>query len=134
MENNETIYNVSNEYPYGIFPLNYTKEGQEKIKHEIQEQAKKDIIDVSEPAPRPALDISKLLPLIKLMGNKKSLSQGDMLQLLVPMLTGANVDISEILKTIEPSNEPEEAEDIIPNQIKISSYKKIEWLLILFFV
>ena len=126
MENNETMYNVSNEYPYGIFPLNYTKEGQEKIKHEIQEQAKKDIIDVSKPTPRPALDISKLLPLIKLMGNKKSLSQGDMLQLLVPMLTGSNVDISEILKSIEPTNEPEEAEDIIPNQIKISSYKKIE--------
>lgn len=126
MENSENLYNVSNEYPYGIFPLNYTKEGQEKIKQSHQQQLREDSFTTPESSLKPTLDLSKILPLIKLMGNKKSLSQGDMLQLLLPMLTGADFDMSEILKSITPSNEPEEVEDTITNQIKISSYKKIE--------
>lgn len=136
MENNELDY-INGEYPYGIFPINHTKIGQQKLKEKLNKPLEQEptvsTLDATEQ--KPNLDIGKLLPLIKMMGNKKSLSQNDMLQLFLPLLTGGNVDITEMLKVLDKPAEPEEALDVTDNKVSISSYKKIEWTLIsLYFI
>lgn len=114
MENNDVFIA---DYPYGIFPSNHTK------------IAKKEqpIYEESEPKPRveSSPDISKLLPLITIMNSKKSLSQSEMLSLILPILSGKEINLSDLIKKIGSSEKTEEAEDISDN-IKISSYKKIE--------
>lgn len=108
--------NYQNDYPYGIFPQKHTKSGQTKVQQmEVMETPKQENIGP---------DISKLLPLITLMNSKKNISQSDMFSILLPLLTGKDIDINNLLKTID-SVEEEEAEDLMEN-VKISSYKKIE--------
>ena len=129
MENNEQVY--MQEYPYGIFPTNYTKEGQEAIKENKILSERQNVSALSTPSQtpqQPSFDIAKLLPLLKMMNNKKSISQNDMLQLVLPMLMGGNTgDLSEIIKSFSSQPEIEEPEDVVTNQVSISSYKKIEW-------
>ena len=130
MENTEQVY--MQEYPYGIFPTNYTKEGQETIKENkiLSEQQSVSTLSAPSQSQQPSFDIAKLLPLLKMMNNKKSISQNDMLQLVLPMLIGGNTgDLSEIIKSFSSQPEIEEPEDVVTNQVSISSYKKIEWLI-----
>lgn len=114
MENNDVFIS---DYPYGIFPANRTKiiKKEQPIYEEIEPK----------PSAETSPDFSKLLPLITLMNSKKSLSQSEMLSLILPILSGKEIDLSDLIKKIGSTEKTEEAEDISDN-IKISSYKKIE--------
>lgn len=108
--------NYQSDYPYGIFPQKHTKSGQTKVQQiETAETPKQETS---------GLDISRLLPLITLMNSKKNISQSEMFSILLPLLTGKDIDINSLLKTINNSDE-EEAEDLMES-VKISTYKKIE--------
>ena len=73
-------------------------------------------------------DFSKLLPLIKMMNDKKSMSSTDMLSMFLPMLGGGNISgLSEIMNLMNKDKATEEKEeDIIISNIKIDDYKRVE--------
>ena len=129
-------HRTTNEYPYGQFPLKNTKIGQKQYFNEIQAQNQKvtaesfDVPEIKESAQQNNnMDISKLLPLIKMMGNKKSISSTDMLQMFLPLIGGNMSGLSEILSLMNDSkSQPEYVEeDILPtNSIKIDEYKRVE--------
>jgi len=126
LENNEFVTN-SLDYPYGMFPYNYTKSGQKQLKEKMEEVSTQSVTTLSQPEPQKSgLDISKLLPLFSIMNNKKSLSQADMLKLFLPLLTGKEIDISELMKSMESPQDVMEAEDVPDDKVGIASYKKIE--------
>lgn len=123
------------EYPYGQFPTRFTKKGQqqhfEQLTSEISQPQTLTINESRKESPQQnSFDISKLLPLIKLMSDKKSISSTDMLQMFIPLLGGNySSNINDIMSLINPSKQANEdiAEDIPPiNSIKIDDYKRIE--------
>ena len=84
------------EYPYGQFPTKFTKSGQEKYFEELttKHEQVSTLNTVSQQSSTPQssnFDISKLLPLIKMMNDKKSISSSDMLQMFLPLIGGGNV-------------------------------------------
>jgi len=93
--------NFEYEYPYGKFPTKFTKNGQQKYFEELtsghekittQEYSQPDSPQ-SHQAEHPTqstFDISKLLPLLKLMNNKKNMSSSDILSLMLPLLGGGD--------------------------------------------
>lgn len=125
------------EYPYGQFPTKFTKHGQKEYFEQLNTEQKISTMNTSPPSSQSqpvqnnSFDIAKLLPLLKMMGDKKSMSSTDMLQMFLPLLGGGNTNnISEIMSLINPSksNHYEDmAEDIIPpTAIKIDDYKRVE--------
>ena len=98
--------NFEYEYPYGKFPTKFTKNGQQKYFEKLTSEEEKittqeysnDIPpqnNQSAPSTQNTFDMSKLLPLLKLMNNKKSMSSSDILSLMLPMLGGG--DSSQLL-------------------------------------
>lgn len=128
-------HKFTHEYPYGQFPFKNTKIGQKQYFEEIQSQNRNVTVEAIEPPPQQEspqennIDISKLLPLIKMMSNKKSISSTDMLRLFLPLLGGNSNGISEILSLMSESKSTNEyiEEDIPPNNlIRIDEYKRVE--------
>ena len=124
-----------NEYPYGHFPSKFTKSGQKQLFEELNTNNTPPKISVqnqqiNEPAqPQNSFDIAKLLPLLKMMGDKKSISSTDMLQMFIPMLGGNASNLSEIMSLKNPpkSTIDDTVEDIpLTSSIKIEEYKRVE--------
>lgn len=130
MENNYSY----TEYPYGQFPNKFTKNGQKKYFDEIssaREEPTKVATTEIKSTPQTSqnnLNISSLIPLIKLMGNKKSMSTTDMLSMFLPLLGGENsAQISEIMQLMKSDNSQAEevAEDLTVSSMKIDEYKRV---------
>lgn len=119
------------EYPYGQFPTRFTKNGQQQLIEKLS-QPENDPYDPPKPIetnnqPSSNLNLTSLLPLIKMMGNKKNISQTDMLQMFLPMMTG-NSNVGEILSLLKANNSSDQylEEDIIEDGTKkIDEYVKI---------
>ena len=129
--------NIDNEYPYGNFPHKYTKNGQkqyfEALTQGDEQMVATESISASNSQVQPdnsnnTLEISKLLPLIKLMGNKKNISSSDMLQLVLPLMGGNMSQMTEILNLFNKESVNDEvAEDIIiSSSTPIDKYERIE--------
>lgn len=125
-------YNIS-EYPYGQFPTKFTKLGQEKYFEQItkNEQVSALNIDTNNNPPNEEknnFDFSKLLPILKLMGDKKSISNNDILQMILPLIGGGNMSgISEIMSLFNNDTAlKEDEEDIITDDIPIDNYKRVD--------
>ena len=122
-----------NEYPYGHFPLKFTKSGQKQLFEELNTNNTPPKISVqSQPVneqTQNSFDIAKLLPILKIMGDKKSISSTDMLQMFIPMLGGNASNLSEIMSLINPpkSTIDDTVEDIpLTSSVKIEEYKRVE--------
>ncbi len=116
------------EYPYGQFPTRYTKNGQ-KARFEEIESSKKEAPQLDTPdCQQNAFDFSKLLPLVKLMSNKKSISNADMLQLVVPLLGGDSSNVSDIISLLTPSATDDGYVEDVPTSTlsHIDEYKRVE--------
>lgn len=137
--NNQNI----SEYPYGQFPTKFTKHGQQQYFEELtknqnvsmfntdyEQQANSKIQSEqnNQTQQNSSFDFSKLLPLIKMMGDKKSISSTDMLQMLLPLIGGGNMSgISEIMNIFNKDKPVEEIEeDVIIDGIKIDDYKRVD--------
>ena len=125
-------YNIS-EYPYGQFPTKFTKLGQEKYFEQItkNEQVSALNIDTNNNPPNEEknnFDFSKLLPILKLMSDKKSISNNDILQMILPLIGGGNMSgISEIMSLFNNDTAlKEDEEDIITDDIPIDNYKRVD--------
>ena len=146
--------NISDEYPYGKFPTEYTKQGQavlmqkflnpshdtkpappqpdtvETFSHSPSVSAS-DNENSAPPNSEPRMDIHKLMPLIKSMSQNKSISQNELLKMMLPMLSGGNGEYNELISMMIDKNSQEK--DLVeksieenPNKPKISSFRRVE--------
>lgn len=117
------------EYPYGQFPTKFTKNGQKKYFEEIKEEQKIQTMSTETPQqtpPQNQFDFGKLLPLLKLMGDKKSISNTDMLKMFIPML-GGDSNMSELLSLMSPTKQDEQVEDLtLSDTISTDGYTRVE--------
>ena len=113
---------IINQYPYGQFPIKYTKEGQEKIRKQCEDRFNKDIeenINQNQTS-----DINSILPLISLLTNKKQ--PKDIFELLSCLITKDKPELKNLFKLLQKPN-PKEPERSFPdtNKVSINSFKRI---------
>ena len=123
---------MTSEYPYGQFPTRFTKLGQQRRleKKKIEEQRVSSLSTQPVSSPQQpqqnSFDISKLLPLIKLMGDKKSISTSDMLKMFIPLLGGESSGVSELLSLFPTKEEEPIVEDLSSPPINLDDYIRVE--------
>lgn len=120
---------ILEQYPYGKFPIRYTKSGQESLRKESENRfSYKDEIkkEDEQSSNQNNFNLTELLPLLQLMSGKKD--QTDMFKILSKMLFKDNKDLEGLFRLMKPSK-PQELtnEDSFPdtNKVKISSLKRI---------
>ena len=123
---------ILDQYPYGQFPLRYTKSGQEILRKQSEnrfsyEQEKKTISTQGEKQDS-GLNMQMLIPLIQMLsGGKKN--QKDMMQIFSKLLFKDNPDMQKLFSMLpnikgQEINNSEDFPDT--NKVKISTLKKIE--------
>lgn len=133
-ENQQTIpKEILDQYPYGQFPLRYTKSGQEILRKQSEnrfsyEQEKKSVSTQSTSKQDSGLNIQMLIPLIQMLsGGKKN--QKDMMQIFSKLLFKDNPDMQKLF-SILPNIKGQEihSSENFPdtNKVQISTLKKIE--------
>ena len=129
---NKVPKEVLDQYPYGEFPIRYTKSGQEDIRrnsekrfsYDTQQQTTHE--DLNKPNNND-LNITSLLPLIQLMSNKKQ--PADTMKILSEILFKDNKDFQQIFNLISKQKPQEfDKSDSFPNtnKVNISSLKRID--------
>ena len=118
---------VSSQYPYGEFPIRYTRHGQEEIRKSSENRFSYNEQKQEEPQPQSNIDIASLLPLIQLMSSKNNQPR-DMFKILSKLLFKDNKDLEKLFDLL-PKQKPVEikSENEFPdtNKVKISSLRKI---------
>ena len=123
---------ILDQYPYGQFPLRYTKSGQEILRKQSEnrfsyEQEKKTVSTQGEKQDS-GLNMQMLIPLIQMLsGGKKN--QKDMMQIFSKLLFKDNPDMQKLFSILpnikgQEINNSEDFPDT--NKVKISTLKKIE--------
>ena len=130
---------ILDQYPYGEFPIQYTKPGQETIRKNSEnrfsyndEYYNKDTENNYTNNKQSSFDISSLLPLIQILSNKKN-SQQDMMQVFSKILFKDNPELEKLMNLFSKQNkEPITHQEInntsnFPNtnKICIANLKKI---------
>lgn len=123
---------ILDQYPYGQFPLRYTKSGQEILRKQSEnrfsyEQEKKTVSTQGEKQDS-GLNMQMLIPIIQMLsGGKKN--QKDMMQIFSKLLFKDNPDMQKLFSILpnikgQEINNSEDFPDT--NKVKISTLKKIE--------
>lgn len=122
---------IANQYPYGQFPLRYTKSGQEIIRKQSENRFsynENPINNTKVDNPNTNFNLTTLLPLIQMLSGGKKSSK-DMMQIFSKLLFKDNPDMQKLINLI-PNLKGQEikSEDNFPNtnKVKISSLKKID--------
>lgn len=127
---NEIPKEVLEQYPYGKFPLQYTKSGQESIRKQSENRFQ-NVDDIKEqPKTNNQMsDISTLLPLLQILGNKKQKGLDSMMPILSKLLFKDNPEMEKLFKLFEKNNKTKEINNTekFPdtNTVCISALKKI---------
>ena len=132
-ENSQAVpKEILDQYPYGQFPLRYTKSGQEILRKQSEnrfsyEQEKKTVSTQGEKQDS-GLNMQMLIPIIQMLsGGKKN--QKDMMQIFSKLLFKDNPDMQKLFSILpnikgQEINNSEDFPDT--NKVKISTLKKIE--------
>ena len=122
---------VIEQYPYGEFPLRYTKSGQEIIRKQSESRFKYDNSVATQNTPPECksenLNLSMLLPIIQMLsGNKKN--PKDMMQIFSKLLFKDNPEMQKLFSLLPSIKGQEISQNEFPetNKISISSLKKID--------
>ena len=120
---------LSDQYPYGKFPMQYTKTGQEKIRKESENRFSYNEIPEKDISNNNNIDFKSFLPFIQLMSSAKK-DPKDMMKILSKLFFKDNPEYEKIL-SLFIKNKPQEftkKEDFPDtNKIHISSLKRINW-------
>lgn len=119
---------ILDQYPYGQFPVRYTKAGQENIRKESENR----FSYKEEPQPTPSKDnsnILELLPLIQMLSGKKN--SKEMFKMLSKLLFKDHKELEKLFELIQPcsiKSQELKSKNQFPNtdKVKISSLKRIE--------
>lgn len=130
--NNSIPKEVIEQYPYGEFPLRYTKSGQEIIRKQSESRFKYDNSVATQNVPSDSknenLNLSMLLPLIQMMSGSKK-NPKDMMQIFSKLLFKDNPDMQKLfsmLPNIKGQEIAPQSEFPDTNKVSISSLKKID--------
>lgn len=131
VENNNIPKEILDQYPYGQFPIRYTKYGQEIIRKQSESRFKYEndnVQNIEKNTIDKKLDISTLLPIIQMLSSGKK-SNKDMMQLFSKILFKDNPDLQKLFSlfpTIK-GQDIDKQKDEFPNtnKVEISSLKKI---------
>lgn len=124
---------IINQYPYGQFPLRYTKSGQEIIRKQSENRYSystntQNNDSIAKDTQNGNINLSTLLPIIQMLSTGKKNSK-DMMQLFSKLLFKDNPDMQKLINLI-PNLKGQEikCENQFPNtnKIQISELKKIE--------
>lgn len=131
-ENSQAVpKEILDQYPYGQFPLRYTKSGQEILRKQSEnrfsyEQEK--TVSTQGEKQDSGLNMQMLIPIIQMLsGGKKN--QKDMMQIFSKLLFKDNPDMQKLFSILpnikgQEINNSEDFPDT--NKVKISTLKKIE--------
>lgn len=120
---------LSDQYPYGKFPIQYTKTGQEKLRRESESRFsyKENIEERPTNDTNNNLDISSFLPIIQVMSSGKKNPQ-DIMKIFSKILFKDHPEYEKLF-TLFTKHKPQEfaKKDDFPNtnKIQISSLKRI---------
>lgn len=90
---------ILDQYPYGEFPIRYTKIGQESIRRESENRFS-NVRPESHPQPN-NMNFLELLPILQLMNGKKD--SKEMFKILSKLLFKDNKDLEKIFNLLSPS-------------------------------
>ena len=123
---------ILDQYPYGQFPLRYTKSGQEILRKQSENrfsfEQEKTPVSTQGAKQENGLNMQMLIPIIQMLsGGKKN--QKDMMQIFSKLLFKDNPDMQKLFSILpnikgQEINSSEEFPDT--NKVKISTLKKIE--------
>ena len=126
---------ILDQYPYGEFPIRYTKVGQEDIRKNSENRFAYTIepTQIDNQNNSNNLDFKTLLPLIQTLSNKNTSSK-DMFKVFSQLLFKDNPELQSLLelfsKTTTPSIKNQEIDnrELFPNtnKVSISSLQKIK--------
>lgn len=128
---NQIPKEISDQYPYGEFPIRYTKSGQESIRKSSENRySYSEPVKTMETSPKPDMSsISILLPLIQMLSGQKKQPK-DMFQLLSKLLFKDNPEMSKLFQMIPQIKGQEinnsKVNDFDTNKVNISSLQKID--------
>ncbi len=123
---------IIEQYPYGEFPIRYTKSGQEIIRKNSEARYSHTIDNHKDsPIAKPSgIDLSTILSLSTLLSNKKKNSQNDMLEIFSSLLFKDNPEFKKILELFSKKPKTQEIDNTnnFPNvnKVCISALKKVE--------
>ena len=125
---------IIDQYPYGEFPIRYTKVGQEDIRKNSENR----FAYTESPIPQEKtdhnnFDLQSLMPIVQLLSNKNT-SQKDMFKVFSSLLFKDKPELQNILdifsKSSKPSQKHQEIDNTNPfpntNRVNISSLQKIK--------
>ncbi len=92
-ENNNIPKEIMNQYPYGQFPIKYTKSGQEKIR--IQSEHRYENTTEPQMTNSQNSDIDSILPLIQILTQKEK-KPNDMMKIMSKLLFKDNPQMEKI--------------------------------------
>ena len=129
--------NVASQYPNMTFPSEYTKQGQKAMldkylkgeNNNTKPKKEKDDNPHKE-TPKSNIDLHKLMPLIKSMSKNQSVSQNELMKMMLPMLSGGNNgDMNEIMCMLLDKKKSVKNQDIketSSDKPSISSFRRVE--------
>ena len=129
---NQIPKEIVDQYPYGQFPLRYTKSGQEIIRK--QSESRYSYNSQPNQAEEPSnqsdkLNLSMLLPIIQMLSGGKKNSK-DIMQIFSKLIFKDNPDMQKLFSMLPnlKGAEVKKQEDSFPNtnKVEISSLKKID--------
>ena len=132
LNENQIPKEIVDQYPYGQFPLRYTKSGQEIIRK--QSESRYSYNPQPNQAEEPSnqsdkLNLSMLLPIIQMLSGGKKNSK-DIMQIFSKLIFKDNPDMQKLFSMLPnlKGAEVKKQEDSFPNtnKVEISSLKKID--------
>lgn len=132
-------------YPTEKFPSEYTKQGQAVLMQRFLDgkdqtidkpvvkslSIDKETLQTKNNPTSSSIDVHKLMPLIKSMSQNKSISKIELMKMVLPLLSGNNGDLNELITLMIDKNTHQK--DIIDmtfeedkTKPKIASFKRVE--------
>lgn len=119
------------DYPTYPFPVEYTKSGQQELKHKFESAEYNDKIQTQnvstytdnvsvQNSNAPTFNLNTLLPLIKAMNSKGKLSTSDMMKTFMPLLNKNSKNLGELIAAFDGLGKQEK------HTSKIESYTRID--------
>lgn len=119
---------IADQYPYGKFPIRYTKLGQEEIRKQSESRFSYSEEYKEEKKEDNNLDLKSLLPIIQLMSSGKK-NPKDMIKILTKILFKDNPTYEKLFSQLTNMKSKEiKSEDNFPdtNKVIINSLKRVQ--------
>ncbi len=117
MYKNYTNHTINDDYPYGEFPIEYTKYGKEALRNKLEAQERKvaqmAVDNKYSPTtyeqsrssgPSMNMDLKMLLPLFKAMSSKGKVGTGDLMKTMLPLMGGDSKNLADIIGAFDNLN------------------------------